>query len=75
MHKRPKIVPTSTGIRFGPKTAEKPSDDRWEVVIEGSLGPPHYLAWRVRDGGDEGTAPEAHVIRPWRGRFPGEMAA
>ncbi|KAJ1106127.1 hypothetical protein NDU88_003530 [Pleurodeles waltl] len=36
---------------------------------------PHYLAWRVRDGGDERTAPEAHVIRPWRGQFPGEMAA
>ncbi|KAJ1106131.1 hypothetical protein NDU88_003534 [Pleurodeles waltl] len=35
----------------------------------------HYLARRVWDGGDEGTAPEAHLIRPWRGQFPGEMAA
>ncbi|KAJ1106126.1 hypothetical protein NDU88_003529 [Pleurodeles waltl] len=44
MHKRPKIVPTSTGIRFGPTTAEKPSDDRWEVVIEGRGGPPLFFA-------------------------------
>ncbi|KAJ1106134.1 hypothetical protein NDU88_003537 [Pleurodeles waltl] len=35
---------TSTGIRFGPKTAEKPSDDRWEAVREGRGGPPLFFA-------------------------------